>query len=324
MTQNVSVIGYPKLWQVPARTEQYAYEQIIRCQSDNQFSYFAFPWATLIDSLNTWNTTQSVELLLELTKVKSNSGRKSRVVTVCQHIRCMDYLNIFKSSGVSDIFWSHKIKEHDSINGINIHPFSLFSAQTFDLLNSKKISPIITERRYLANFIGAYNPKIYLSEVRKYIYKDKGKYQDILIIDRDSWHFDRNVYQEQMKGIESSIEQRNAELNKKNEYVDAIKNSKFTLCPTGSGPSSIRIFECIELSSIPVIMTKKLELPGPLGLWNKACVFVEDNRAGYDDAIKIMRGMGDDELMSKLSHLKKLGDFVLPYAYGRIILDKIA
>ncbi len=317
----MNLISYPRYWQTPAKTEMQTYESFLVENHDVKITYVAFPWATLIDSLCTWSSSKSSKLLFELANLKVLCSDEERIATVCQHIRCLDFLELFKGIGITDIFWTHKTIKLDMVDNIKFHPFSLFPAQTYDLPTDYEKNIPSKSRTYLANFIGAYNPDIYLTNVRECILNDIGKYDDILIIKRDAWHFDRHVYKEQLAGISIDDQQKNAELNQKNEYLNAIKNSIFTLCPTGSGPNSIRIFESIDLLSIPVIISKDLDLYGSRKLWEQSCVFVKDSKSGYRESLKIIRQMSSKEINQKLYSLKKLRDIISPNRYATHVVD---
>lgn len=54
------------------------------------------------------------------------------------------------------------------------------------------------------------------------------------------------------------------------EYLDLLSNSIFSLCPLGTGPSSLRIFEALKMGSIPVIISDNLQMP--LHSWDKISV----------------------------------------------------
>ncbi len=59
------------------------------------------------------------------------------------------------------------------------------------------------------------------------------------------------------------------------DYVNEIKQSKFVLCPRGTGPSSFRLFEAMELSRCPVIISDDwLRIPGIP--WDECAIFVKE------------------------------------------------
>jgi hypothetical protein len=53
--------------------------------------------------------------------------------------------------------------------------------------------------------------------------------------------------------------------------------SKFTLCPSGSGPNSIRFWEALACGSIPILLSDTLQLPYH-ELWDKAIVRIQENK----------------------------------------------
>jgi len=326
-----NVIVYDKEWQYPAKTEQAAYESIIQKNfSSDDMLYIAFPWATFIDGLR--NHKKGIEkLFLELNYLQEliKKSNVKKVVTVCQHILLLEFIDYFKGVGIRTIFWSHKTIKESKLENITLKPFPLYPAQTEkeykNILNmyddsEKKLFLSQQHKKYLTNFIGAYNEKIYLSNVRQHIFNDEGK-AGYLIIKRGQWHFERAVYTQQIKG--DNIHGANLLEEEKNtfEYLRVIKESEFTLCPTGSGPNSIRLFEALCLGSIPVLLTDTLDLPGKQEECEKATIIVEDSINGYKEAKTIMETMSEEEILEKklagLELIKKVG----PNNYANIIIN---
>lgn len=315
------VIAYPHDWQVPAETEKAAYESILTQADKLQFTYIGFPWATLIDSLmkDSAHKWHLVRKLAELCGRSSGAGSDKRV-TVAQHISADRYALLFKACGITDLFWSHATIGREEIEGIRIHPFPLFPAQTS---TGSEDFDIHRPRKYLANFIGAYTPGLYLSDVREHIFCDADKFDDLLIIKRKAWHFERAVYAEQINGNTPDNASLTLEQQQKDEYLQAIRDSVFTLCPTGSGPNSIRIWEALSLGSVPVILTRELSLPGDHELWEAACLFEDDCSQGYRRALGRVRRMSKDELHNRRSATRKLRVKVEPSSYGDLMKSMI-
>ena len=315
-----SIHAYSKHWQRPAATEETA---LIRLQSGREapgFDYLGFAWATLMDGLKerTSESKDILQALLQAHQSFDNSGLRKRA-TVAQHIRAINYFDLFKALGITDVFWSHAVNSYQTSRGIRIHPFPLYPAQAPEYEGARR-----SKKRHLANFVGAYNPSIYLTDVREVIFEDEGKYADLYIVKRDRWHFDRAVYDEQIGGRVASETQLETEAQQKQDYIDAIRQSWFTLCPTGSGPNSIRIFECLALGSIPIVLSRDLTLVGEQDLWDRAAIIEEDSEDGYRRAIERARRMPDAERVDMLSAGKVLFDQVGPSAFGDIIRQGMA
>ena len=270
------------LWQKPAITELHAYN----CIRENAFipigaAYIGFPWATLIDTLNLQADTslpkQNLDFLVqslaclesEVEKIKTASHR---VVTVCQHIRLMDHIPMFHKVGVTDIFWSHAVKEIDDpgkLGGIRIHPFPLFPVQYKSGYEDCK------SRDLLFSFIGAKGDSGYLSNSRKYIIDYLSSVPGSLVVSRDQWHYQREVYDNQIYNREENPEN-TVDAAKSIEFSSALMRSCFSLCPSGTGPNSIRLWESIGFGAIPVILADTYLPPGDPKLWNEAVVFCEE------------------------------------------------
>ena len=310
-----SVIAFPFHWQVPAATEKAAYESVCTAPKPLGFEYIAFPWATLIDGLRGDAACIGL-LLMALRNINELPRKATRRVTVAQHIHAMQFVELFKCCGITDVFWPHATHQQLTIEGIALHPFPLFPAQTPDVAPPNEIKGPC---KYLANFIGAYNPGLYLTNVRQVIFDDPNEAGDLLIIRREAWHFDRAVYEEQIKGIPVEDQKLLSERRQAEEYLAAIKDSWFTLCPTGSGPNSIRIYEALALGCIPIILTKTLRLSGRLALWEKATLIEEDSAAGYLRVISRARAMSNVERQRMIVAGAELYAYVGPASYARLI-----
>jgi hypothetical protein len=316
-------VAFPYHWQVPAATEKAAFESVV--ESDGLQAdalYVGYPWATLIDALRRRSAKLPDLLhgLKSLADVMRERPRRGAVVTVAQHIHARQFLPLFRALGITDICWSHAVRGDPADQEIALHPFPLFPAQA--------PLPVAPEergrsKRHLANFIGAYNPGLYLSNVRGVIFADAGRFSDLLILKRDAWHFDRSVYVEQMHGVSATHAQSEREAAEAREYLDAIRDSWFTLCPTGSGPNSIRLFESLALGSIPILLTKALLLPGPDQLWQRSTIIEEDSEQGYRRALERARSMPESERNAMLAAGAELFAIVRPSRFAQIVSDQL-
>lgn len=310
-------VAYPHYWQVPAATEKAGWEAVARSAAPLPFDYVAFPWATIIDGLraNGRNTWPILMALADAQEIMRGWGARPRV-TVAQHIHALQFVELFEACGITDLFWSHATHGRPLVGRIRIHAFPLFPAQTPD---ARASAPSERPRRYLANFIGAYNPRIYLTNVRQVIFDDPNAHGDLLIVKREAWHFDRAVYQEQVKGLSPDQQRLRAEEQMTQEYLEAIRDSWFTLCPSGSGPNSIRIFESLCLGSIPIILTRELRLVGAHELWERAAIIEDDSEAGYRRAVQRARAMSEVDRRVMLAAGQQLAALTSPASYADIL-----
>lgn len=267
------IIAYPNLWQTPAKTEQWVYDHCSKSLKDLKFTQLVcFPWATLIDCLNKQEQRKTNHLLAVLKQLPPRKTLKR--VTVCQHIDALELLNLFKEIKITDLYLSHATMKQKEVEGIRIHPFPLYPVQCFN--KGKKQSPIpIQNRSYLYSFIGAYSEGLYLTDVRKWIFQIKTN-ERTFFKKRYEWHFENDVYKDQINQLELSRSER--EINKKNsqEYIDILEKTIFSLCPSGSGPNSIRLWESLGFGCIPVLLSDSLRLPED-ELWKKAIIQIPEN-----------------------------------------------
>ena len=70
---------------------------------------------------------------------------------------------------------------------------------------------------------------------------------------------------------------------KTNTYNLILLNSRYSLCPSGSGPNSIRFWESLAIGSIPILLADTLDLPkinkNNLNYdWKDAIIFLQENQ----------------------------------------------
>ncbi|WP_338430022.1 exostosin domain-containing protein [Synechococcus elongatus] len=268
-----NVYYYDNDWQYPAKTEKFAFEQITKSLAVKASKYIevvCFPWATLIDLYLTKNIDR-VQILLDILSLLPQKKAPIRL-TICQHIYSLEIINIFEEIGITDIFWSHCRKEDVMKQSIRLHSFPLYPVCCES--NQSKIVPF-SSRQLLASFIGSYDPDIYITNSRDLIFQ-LPEQEDFYIKRRDKWHFQELVYDSQINQLSLDQEFLDNHLLKSLEYSNILRQSKFSLCPSGSGPNSIRLWESLGFGCIPVILSDYLELPGDLSDWKNSALFVNE------------------------------------------------
>lgn len=114
-------------------------------------------------------------------------------------------------------------------------------------------------KHYLFSFIGrASHP------VRQRLFECKSSRDDVLIEDSSNFNF---------WGIQTSTE-RECRLR---HYYDALRLSRFSLCPRGAGTGSIRLFESMLMGVAPIIVSDDWILPkGPA--WKEFAIVVKERQ----------------------------------------------
>jgi len=304
-----NVLGFDSDWQYPAITEKYAYQMANKFLTKDNFEqnvvYFGFPWATLIDRLfHSQDKTEVNALIEHLNSFQYELKKYKKIITVCQHIRMLEFEYIFDEVGITDIFWSHTKTDQNllpSYPHISLHPFPLYPVQAIDI-EAKE-----TEKKYLYSFVGTRPNKSYLTDSRTKIIDTLSDDNRGLIIARNQWHYNKIVYDRQIlkkvKNDDGLVDNSASE-----EFQQVMQESVFALCPSGSGPNSIRLWEAIGLGAIPVVLADTYLPPGDRSLWDEATVScsenLEDIKALPDRLAEIQK---DDALLHrKREALKQL------------------
>jgi hypothetical protein len=250
----------PLPWQRPNATEAYAAEQL-----GSAAGYLAFPWASWIDVARD-QPPPPVPL--------ASGPAQQPLATVGQHIEALQHAALLRRCGITDLFWSHATSGLSHHQGLRIHPFPLFPVRC-----STHPGPLggvpLAQRRWLYSFQGVYRPELYLTPVRQWILALPPR-ADALLESRREWHFEQAVYREQVHS-QPADPFRHAQLHAEaSSYAEALQQSLFALCPSGSGPNSIRLWEALGYGAIPVILADTLALPGDPALWRQAAVVVPE------------------------------------------------
>ncbi|WP_296818624.1 exostosin family protein [Brevundimonas sp.] len=269
-------------WQYPAITEQRAFEMVRASGLKAEgVGYFAFPWATLIDRLGS-RPEDAADLLAQLDAFAATAKRRVRRVTTCQHVRMQEFKHLFDLVGITDVFWSHAARGRPRWTGnraIRIHPFPLYPVQAPRAREHEEDET----RPILFNFIGAVQNTWYLTDVRRWIADHLQRDPRGLVVLRDRWHYQRAVYDHQIRRLEVDP-QALTDAEAEAQFKRALRRSTFTLCPSGAGPSSIRLWEALGFGSIPVLLSDTAALPGPAALWAEAAVACDET----EDAVKVL------------------------------------
>lgn len=154
---------------------------------------------------------------------------------------------------------------------------SSFNPSIRSLVQEKRAIPQV-KKHYLFSFIGRNSHKIRAKIFSKIFTRD-----DILIENSSSFNvWDGNIGDDHWRFP---------------HYMEAILKSKFSLCPCGRGPGSIRLFESMSLGVSPVIISDEWKLPnGPK--WKDFSIIIESKDLPHLEDIVSARE-DDFEIMGK-------------------------
>lgn len=314
-----------QFWQYPAATERQAYENHLNIQIGKNVDpvrklvhvYLGLPWATYIDK-----KTTPPEVLRDvvthtrgLNALAEDLGYKIQMHTVCQQIHWRRLLETFQKIGVTDLHLSHaEVSAQNDAEKYNVktHSWPLF-APNIEIEERQvglDFDRPVHGKKYLASFVGA-QMSHYRSEVRNKL-KFAAQIFDkpnVLVEVNNEWHFNKQVYQEQIehKPLEDIVKQ--AMANSTTYYNQILTDSVFSLCPEGAGPNTLRFWESIAVGSIPVIFDNDWVLPKALknmpGL--EECAIVIKNEIS-ESLFYYLENIGEHEITRRSNSCKILYD----------------
>ena len=309
-----NIVAYDEHWQHPAITEQHAFNQVRLLAVRGQASaYLGFPWATFFDVSNHNKTDDKrLDAMREgLNRAAEAVEGYERVVTVCQHIHMLNFSDLFEAAGVTDVYWSHSA--HGQIqfgaNGsINIYPFPLFPVQ---IPEGPEIP--IDQRPYLFSFIGAKATPIYQTQSRTFLLEELADHPRGYVRNRETWHYNKIVYDHQvLSRTEDKVGLVDA--NASDEFKQIMRKTQFALCPSGTGPNSIRLWEAISSGTIPVILKDAYKLPGSQTIWEQATIRCGEDRESIRALPERLESIAaDSELLERHRSALK----IIAARYGR-------
>lgn len=263
----MKILSVDCYWQTPALTEQHAFEKVKVFHDPNcdDLIYLAFPWATLFDLYDRNQGGVYRELKGFLNRVTSQIPPSSRVVTVCQHISLERHKYFLINSGVTDVFWSH-CAPNSTISELNLYPFPLYPV-------TQTKAKSLGHRQYLTSFVGAKANQCCLSDIRNKLGSVFHGFSDVYFGLKESCHFNEMVYETKV----ATENFKPISLQNDEKYAEILSDAIFALCPSGTGPNSLRLWEAIHAEVIPVIPADTFIVPGSESLWEEACIFVKES-----------------------------------------------
>ena len=185
----------------------------------------------------------------------------------------------FKSDDI--VFTPHSTT---SDNFISIPHFSI----NFD----KKY--IKNEKKYKFSFMGSINTH----KIREQLVN---RYPENCIDSGQKWGLDKNI---------------STDFNER--YMELIGDSYFSLCPRGTGISSIRLFECIQMNSIPVIIADGYKKPlSDILDWNDFSITIPES--DLDKIEYIINSLSKDDIKNLQENLSRVNELYINNDISNII-----
>lgn len=195
-------------------------------------NYIAIPWTQILNSgwLKYPNGQSAEYYFRALSKEKITQQNN---FTVCQHDNYMALKLYFKHLNITKVFCPLH-NANNNLEDISIIPISFTTFFTFEE------SP----KDILFSFVGSYTTHPIRQRMRHRINGPN-------VIYRDDYHVDPNVFNNQVNLKEAE----------EKEYKGIMERSRFSICPRGSSPSSVRFWESLQAGAIPILISDFWELP---------------------------------------------------------------
>lgn len=232
-------------------TERTAWQVLARTPIDADCTYLAVPWCALINEGR----------LHDAPDIRLNGG-----ATVCQHVEYRRLFPILRDIGIDTLFTPHVSEEHSELR---VLPFPIFAA------NGALPAP---RKDIFCSFIGANTGEHLPGRVRSRIFELPPR-PDVVIKYRDAWHW---------RGRGSGEEWLRRHKESADEFRSVLSRSRFSLCPRGNGPSTIRFWESLQAGAIPVLLSDEMRLPEELD-WNSCTIRLPED--SVESVFSVLEGV---------------------------------
>jgi hypothetical protein len=292
-------------WQFPAITEKQSFYNHSNVYNDSTNNlYVACSWANIIDTSQTQfprcddfldepSCKKYLEEIFDKIEVPSNKNTH----TVCQHINWYKLLGFWKKIGIKNIHLSHLNQKSYKLplDGVNLFPWHICAANIENPNRNKGIKiKRYEEKQYLCSFIGAHDIW-YPSDIREQLYQLLKDNDEVYFKLKNSWFYNNIVYKKQIKKQALSEYEVSLEEVETFEYNTVLSDSVFSLCPEGTGPNTIRLWESMAVGSIPVLFENDWIRPNIEGYnWDDFSVTVSTNN--LNNVFKILKSIPVDKI----------------------------
>ncbi len=302
-------------WQYPCTTELQALKNHLQPSTPpDRFNrparilnmYMGLPWATFVDrKLNPEYLESLFAVRLRgYKKLAEFFGYTLKVHSVCQTIHWLRISPVLEACGVTDLHISHmevdskKKLPKESCLELHSWPLIATNVEVPGRGHGLEFGKQPEKKKWFATFTGAHM-KHYRSDVRLKLKEvaDKAGREDVLVTIKGEWHFNKIVYQEQVAMKPLSNKDIKNELEATQSYNEMLSDSKFSLCPEGAGPNTLRFWESLAVGSIPVLVADNWVPPSEISTVKpeEKC-YVAIDSSQVDTLFSILENLTADEI----------------------------
>lgn len=242
--------------------EYECYKQFI----GSNVNYIAVPWTQILNShwLDFPGKQPKDFYFKHLSKQKIIQQNN---FTVCQHDSYMLLRDYYKHLNITKVF-ACAAYDYDKLEGIEIIPMPYIN--TFNFKSE--------EKNILVSFIGS------VTHNCREIIKNRIQHENIIF--RDTYHITSDFFSSNNKSIHEK------------EYESILSRSRFSLCPRGSNPNSVRFWESLAAGAIPILISDNYKLPD--WDWNNTIIQLKEsdlNNLDYTTLQDILLNTKNEDLL---------------------------
>ena len=273
-------------------TEQQVYGAIKKNPIAGAPTCYVAPWEGVILSY-------FCKKKLTASSIGKNLPNANGGFSVCAQGDYHKLVDVFKAVGIRYLFSPHIHPQFES-RAFKMIPILHYPLRTVAPAQKKDI---------LYSFIG------FRSHVfRNKVYALGKKQRDVIIKKRSSF---------------CGTRAKNSKNKQGKEYDNVLARSRYSLCPRGHFPNSIRLTESLFAGAIPVILADDIRLPEGIN-WEECCVFIRERNVGHID--KILRNIPieeEEELRTRCLEvaeiIRKDPAYFIRYYFGsRMVKPKVS
>jgi hypothetical protein len=226
----------------PVRTEETIYHQLVSNKEKIDSSY-SYVAFPIAETLNSKGVFHT-QRLIDAVCAKFES---KNLFFVCQHILVKNL-----------IFHDHLVFTPHATILDSFIPIPHYSCN----YNLDYVKPW-EDRKYLFSFMGSFKTH----QTRLNACKELKDEPNCLFIDTGDWHFYNDASKKEQN---------------ERKYIELLGDTKYSLCPRGTGPSTIRMWESMAMGSCPIILSDYLKYPLEFDLDSNLWVSVKEDFALND------------------------------------------
>lgn len=258
---------------------------------DSSLNYVAVPWTQILNChWLDFPGRKSREYYF--VTLRNQTITQENNFTVCQHDSYMQLIDLFKYLKITTVF-TPLHDRRNVVDGINFIPIAF--TNSFEFEEREKDIPF--------SFVGASTTHPIRELMRRRIVGDN-------IIYRNAYHVGGDIFEVKQK--------------EEAEYKSILERSKFSLCPRGSSPSSVRFWESLAAQAIPILISDEWVLPD--WDWENTIVKIPEasiQNSDYSTILEMVESISNDRYMELKTNCAKAYETFKKENFGSYITSKL-